>query len=244
MLTARGRVAVLAGCALVAVLVALYAAGQARTGPTVAAGSVRLGPDAGEVVAAYAARARVGLPPPGTVALALVQFAGGRTVADAAAVGAVPVEAVFRVAIPRVQTALRFEPLATGTAAATTLDIARQQAALAAGADVARLGGPGTQPPADGSGTPQPGTSASDGATARAATAAEAAALERPACPCVAALVVSGDGTALRALADAAGVRVVEAAPPGTTLRELALSPLLPEQVLRADPPPDDGPVP
>ena len=36
----------------------------------------------------------------------------------------------------------------------------------------------------------------------------------------------------------------VEAAPPGVTLRELALSPLLPEQADRADPLPDDGPVP
>jgi hypothetical protein len=39
-------------------------------------------------------------------------------------------------------------------------------------------------------------------------------------------------------------VRAVEAAPPGTTDAELALAPLLPEQNARADPPPDDGPVP
>jgi len=38
-------------------------------------------------------------------------------------------------------------------------------------------------------------------------------------------------------------VRAVEAAPPGTAARELALSPLLPEQTVRADPLPDDGPV-
>jgi hypothetical protein len=36
----------------------------------------------------------------------------------------------------------------------------------------------------------------------------------------------------------------MEAAPPGTTDGELALAPLLPEQTVRADPPPDDGPVP
>jgi hypothetical protein len=253
-ITARGRIAVLAGCVLVAVLVALYAAAQARTGPPVPpAGSVRLGPDAGEDVAAYAGRARASLPPPGTATLALVQFAESRTVPDAAAVGATPVEAVFRVAIPRVQTALRFEPLTPGTAAGSALDVARQRAALAAGADAARLGRPaGPTLPAGGTGTPQPGApgaprgGASGGSPARAAAvaAAEAAVLEQPGCRCVVALVVSADGAALRALAAAPGVRAVEAAPAGAALRELALSPLLPEQVLRADPPPDDGPVP
>jgi hypothetical protein len=251
------RMAVLAGCVVVAVLLALYAAGQARTGPSVPAGSVRLGPDAGEDVAAYAGRARAGLPPPGTVTLALVQFAAGRTVPEAAGLGVAPVEAVFRVAIPRVQTALRFEPLAPGAAAETALDVARQRAAFAAGADAARLGRPAGPPQAaDGTGAARPappepdaappGTPANDGSIARVSVvaAAEAAALERPGCPCVLALVVSADGTALQALAAAPGVRVVQAAPPGATVRDLALSPLLPEQTVRADPPPDDGPVP
>ena len=53
---------------------------------------------------------------------------------------------------------------------------------------------------------------------------------------------VTADGAALRR--PGAGVRVIEAAPQGVTLRELALSPLLPEQADRADPLPDDGPVP
>lgn len=222
-LTARGRVAVLAGCAVVALLVALYAAAQVRTGPAVPTGSVRLGPDAGEDVAAYAARARASLPASGTTALALVQFTAGRTVADAAAVGATPVEAVLRVPIPRVQTALRFEPLPAGSPVAAALDAARQRAAFDARAAATRT-------------TPD--------ARAAAVAAAEATALDRPGCPCVTALVVSADGTALRALAAAPLVRVVEAAPPGTTLPELALSPLLPEQAVRADPLPDDGPVP
>jgi hypothetical protein len=39
------------------------------------------------------------------------------------------------------------------------------------------------------------------------------------------------------------GVRALDAAPAGTTLRELALSPLLPGQTARADPLPDDGVV-
>ena len=66
--------------------------------------------------------------------------------------------------------------------------------------------------------------------------------MTRPDCPCVVALVVTADGAALRR--PGAGVRVIEAAPQGVTLRELALSPLLPEQADRADPLPDDGPVP
>ena len=56
--------------------------------------------------------------------------------------------------------------------------------------------------------------------------------------------MVDGDRAGLDAVARRAPVRAVEAAPPGTTGAELALSPLLPEQTARADPPPDDGPVP
>jgi hypothetical protein len=72
----------------------------------------------------------------------------------------------------------------------------------------------------------------------------ERAALADSRCPCVIALVVRGDRAALDAVAARPGVRAVQAAPPGTTPVELALSPLLPEQAERADPPPDDGPVP
>ena len=126
---------------------------------------------------------------------------------------------MFRVDLPRVQTALRFIPLESGVPVPTALDTARQRAGAAASADASRLTG-----------------------RPRAVAAAEAAALTRTDCSCVVALVVSADGTALRR--PAAGVRVVEAAPPGVTLRELALSPLLPEQADRADPLPDDGPVP
>jgi hypothetical protein len=60
----------------------------------------------------------------------------------------------------------------------------------------------------------------------------------------VLAVVVRADRAALEALAARPGVRAVDAAPVGTTERELALSPLLPGQLTRAEPPPDDGPVP
>jgi hypothetical protein len=44
------------------------------------------------------------------------------------------------------------------------------------------------------------------------------------------------------ALAGRGAVRAVEAAPVGTV--DPALAPLLPEQTVRTDPPPDDGPIP
>ncbi len=218
-MTTRRRVALLAACAVVAALVAWYAAARSpspESGPP--AGSVRLGPDPDEAVSAYLTRAAATLPPQGTTALALVQLVDQLTVGDPLPSGT-PVEAVFRVDLPRVQTALRFMPLEPGVPTATALDSARQRAASAATADASRL----TGRPKD-------------------VAAAEASALARPDCACLVALVVSADGAALRR--PAAGVRVVEAAPPGVTLHELALSPLLPEQTDRADPLPDDGSVP
>jgi hypothetical protein len=215
--TTRGRLALLAACGVVAALVALYVAVRspaATSGPP--AGAVRLGPEAGETVAAYLTRAAATLPQPSITALALVQFADEQTVADAQTPGTAT-EAVFRVDLPRVQTALRFVALEPGVP--TALDTARQRAASAATADAGRLTG-----------------------RAKAVATAEANALNRSDCPCLVAMVVAADGAELRR--PVPGVRVVEAAPPGVTLRELALSPLLPEQADRADPLPDDGPVP
>lgn len=218
-MTTRRRVALLVACVVVAALVAWNAAARSpapSAGPP--AGSVQLGPDPDEPVSAYLTRAAATLPPEGATALALVQLVEEVTVGDPLPLGT-PVEAVFRVDVRRVQTALRFMPLEPGVPTATALDSARQRAASAAAADAMRLAG-----------------------RQKEVAAAEASALARPDCACVVALVVSADGAAMRR--PAAGVRVVEAAPPGVTLRELALSPLLPEQVDRVDPLPDDGPVP
>jgi hypothetical protein len=215
---------VLAACAVVALLVAWYAG--SRYTPSVAApaaGSVRLGPEAGEDVAAYLARVPATLPPDGARAPALVQFDAEMAQPDAlaAVAGATPLTAVFRVPLPRVQTALRFVAMEPGVPVATALDNARVRAEREAVADASHL-------------TDRP----------RAVATAEAAALGRPDCRCVVALVVDGDRAGLDAVARRAPVRAVEAAPPGTTGAELALSPLLPGQTVRADPPPDDGPIP
>ncbi|NMI00210.1 hypothetical protein [Pseudonocardia acidicola] len=219
------RTAVWAGCLVVALLVAWYAGAQmAPSAPQVSPGSVRLGPDPGEPVAAYLARLPADLPPPGVTVPALVQLGAERTTADTVAlVGSDRVtvsSVVIRVPIPRVQTALRFEALDPGVPLGAALDTARQRAGLAAAADAGRL----TGRPA-------------------AVAATEQAALAGP-CACVVALVVLGDRAALDALAARPGVRAVHAAPPGTQPVELALSPLLPEQTDRADPLPDDGVVP
>jgi hypothetical protein len=227
LLTRRGRRWLIVVCVL-AVLVAVgYATAQSRSlsagrGPAVAQGQVRLGPDPGEAVADYLARLPSTLPAPGERALALVQLGKEITTADAAGLtGSAPVaEVVFRVPLPRVQTALRFEALPAGAPVAAALDTARQRAGYAAAADASRL----TGRPA---------------AVAR----AEAAAYAGP-CACVVALVVEADRAGLEALAGAPGVRAVEATPAGVTAPELALSPLLPEQTTAATPLPDDGPVP
>jgi hypothetical protein len=224
-LSGRARLAVLAACVVIALLTAWYAGSRFTPGaPPPPVGSIRLGPEAGEPVADYLARLPAQLPPPGAAAAALVQLGAQEPPERAAALVRAPTTAtvaVFRVPLPRVQTALRFEPLDPGLPAAAALDTARQRARLGADADAARLAG-----------------------RARDVAAAESAALGDPACACVLALVVRGDRAALEALAAVPGVRAVDAAPVGATEPELALSPLLPGQVERADPPPDDGAVP
>jgi hypothetical protein len=216
------RPAVLVGCLLVALTVGWYAGGRDGAGTAAApAGTVRLGPEPGEDVATYLARLPAALPPAGTRVPALVQLAEETATPDALAVvaGTTPLTAVFRVPLARVQTALRFVDLEPGVPASTAIDTARARAQLAAAADAGRLPG-----------------------RAGAVATAEAAALASPDCRCVVAVLVDGDRAALDAVAARPGVRGVEAAPPGTA--KPALAPLLPEQTTRADPLPDDGPVP
>jgi hypothetical protein len=214
---------VLLACAVVVLLTAWYAGSRfPQSAPAPAPGAVRLGPEPGEEVSAYLARLPGQLPAPGVPALALVQFEAALPAPDAlAAVGAVtPVTAVLRVPVPRVQTALRFEPLDPGAPVPAALATAREHARREAEADAQRLSG-----------------------RSAAVAAVEARALADPDAPCVLALVVRADRAGLEAVAAAPAVRAVDAAPADVTARELALAPLLPEQVRRADPPPDDGVV-
>ncbi|MEJ8277782.1 hypothetical protein [Pseudonocardia spirodelae] len=237
-LSTRGlwvAVAVLA----VVFLGAVWAAGSGPSaGPATATGSVRLGPEPGQDVAGYLASLPAQLPPPGPAVPALVQLARplSTTGAAAAAAGTQVRTAVFRVPLERVQTALRFEQV-TGTGdPAAALGVALGRAAFTADADAGRAARD-----AAGAATPQARAAFERRA---AVAAAEHRALTGPDCACVIALVVTADRAGLDAVAARDAVRAVQAAPPGTTVGELALSPLLPGQTVTASPPPDDGPVP
>jgi hypothetical protein len=219
--TGRARAGVLAACAVVVLLAAWYAGAQVPASvPAPVTGSVRLGPEPGEEVAAYLHRLPAELPASGTTALALVQFTAELPASAAvpAVAGTTAVTAVLRVPMPRVQTALRFQPLEQGMPVPAALDDARRRAQEQAAADAQRQAG-----------------------RAADVAAAEAMALADPATPCVLALVVQAERAGLDAMAARPDVRAVHAAPTGVTARELALSPLLPEQVEHADPLPDDG---
>lgn len=215
----------------VVALATAWAAGLQLSAPSAGGGTdaVRLGPSSGESVDGYVARVapRPG-PEPDGPRLALVQFAGGldADAAVAATAGTEPLQAVFRVERPRVQTAVRRMPLTVlgdrGPAdLAAAVRAAQTQAANQARAQ----------------------TRAATGRSERIA-ALEADALAAR-CACVLALVVRGDPAALAATAARPGVRAVETAPPEARPEALAVSPLLPEQGpgTVVGPVPDDGPV-
>jgi hypothetical protein len=186
-------------------------------------GVQRLGPEAGESVAPYLRRAGASLPTgiSGPV-WALVELDGYLTPEPAAELvrGVRLSRVILRVALPRVQTALIIRDL-PGQRPVTELAEAERSAA-------------------------QDRLTASREATGGrpAAVAAAEAAQLRSGCACVLALLAYGDGDALRTVAGRPGVRAVHAALPDTPLQDLAISPLLPEQVDSAGPVPDDGPVP
>ncbi|MGI8814077.1 MAG: hypothetical protein ACR2G2_01940 [Pseudonocardia sp.] len=241
----RRHLAWLLVCLVVALGVALVAGRQSLLGAPASPPSsdaVRLGPGPGQPVADYLAMLPPRLPPTGAPPVpALVQLAVGLDTTEAADLltGAPstelngpptvvwPVIAVFRVPLPRVQTALRFQPL-TQVADPDPIAAVRRQLALAqvvarrtAATEAGRL----------------------RGRPARVA-AAEAAALSTPGCRCVLAVLVSADRAGLDGLAGRPGVRAVDAAPAGTPTDGVALAPLLPEQTGLVGPVPDDGPLP
>ncbi len=202
--------------------VTVVVAGQ-RDEP-VHSGTQRLGPEAGEPVAGYLRRARASLPGGNAGPVwALVQLDGYLTPEPAAQMtrGVRLSRVIFRVPLPRVQTALTTRDL-PGQRPVTELAEAMRSAAQD------RLAASRAAPPSG---------------RAAAVAAAEAAQL-RSGCACVLALLVFGDGEALRAVAGRPGVRVVHAAAPDTPLQDIAIAALLPEQVDLVGPVPDDGPVP
>ncbi|HEX2263055.1 MAG TPA: hypothetical protein VHH52_04735 [Pseudonocardiaceae bacterium] len=218
----RARWAVLA--VLVAALgVAVVVAG--RPGELLpVTGVQRLGPEAGEPVADYLRRASASLPATESGSVwALVQLDSYLTPGRAAelAQGVRLSRVVLRVPLPRVQTALITRDLPGQRPVAELTDALRSAAQDRAA--VAARNVPGGRP-----------------ATVAAAEAAQL----RDGCACVLAFLVFGDGDALQAVAGRPGVGAVHAALPDTPIQDVAISPLLPEQVDTAGPVPDDGPVP
>ncbi|MDT7712940.1 MAG: hypothetical protein QOG46_1629 [Pseudonocardiales bacterium] len=198
----------------------IWAAGQ--RGEPLPAGAERLGPEAGEQVVDYLRRAERSLPAGNSGPVwALAQLDSYLTPAPAAelARGVRLSRAIIRVPLPRIQTALITRDL-PGQRPVAELTEALWSAAADRAAVASRQHG------------------------RRAALATAEAAQLRTSCACVVALLVFGDGDALRVLAARPGVRAVHAALLDTPIQDLAISPLLPEQLERAGPVPDDGPVP
>lgn len=212
----------------VAVVMAGQHAGPAATGSS-PAGVQRLGPEAGESVADYLRRAGASLPGGNAGPVwALVQLDSYLAPKPAAqlASGVQLSRVILRVPLPRVQTALITRDL-PGQQPGTGLTEALLIAAMESAAQN-RLAAASRQVPRERSAV---------------VAAAEAAQLGSG-CACVLALLVRGDGDALRAVSVHSGVRAVHAASPDTRIWDIAISPLLPEQVDLAGPVPDDGPVP
>jgi hypothetical protein len=203
--------------------VAVVVAGQPGE-PLPVAGVQRLGPEAGEPVTDYLRRAGASLPSAQSGSVwALVQLEDYLKPMPAAELtqGIRLSRAVLRVPLPRVQTALIIRDLPGQRPAAELTEALRSAARDRA--TVASRGEPG-------------GRSA-------AIAAAEAAQLHSG-CACVVASLVFGNSAALRAVAARPGVRTVHAASPDTAIQDVAISPLLPEQLDTAGPVPDDGDLP
>lgn len=210
---------VVVGCLVVVV------AGCASTAPAEPVlGTELLGPQQGELVADYLARARASLPTGGET-WALVQLAEPVDAATAAAVaGDTRISrAVFRVPLPRVQTALVTVPV-PGQRPLRELTDAQRRAATDRERAAERAAAAGQRRAADVAAVESRGLAAG--------------------CACLIALLVRADRAALDRIAASHPVRAVHAATPGLPLPSVAVSPLLPEQRDVVGPVPDDGPLP
>lgn len=215
----RDRVgaAIAAGCAA-ALAVTVVALGAANPPARTPVGTDVLGPNPGERVAGYLARAAETVVADGPEARwALVSFDTEVTASGAQSLlGAVPAsELWFRVPIDRVQTPI----VGVGVAGAESV-------ARAPGYAAARLNGAAT---------------GSDRSGRVAAVSAHRLAQD---CACVVAATVRAPQRDLAALAEVDGVRVVEALPADAVFGRFAVRPLLPEQTVAVTPGPDDGEVP
>lgn len=181
----------------------------------------RLGPDSGEAVLHYQARARQSLVTDNADPhWALVSFDTGQTSEQAAAVvsGARISKALFQVQLPRVQTPV----VAVQTAAGDPVGQLELASIVAAG---------------------QVQSALADSDRAQRVDDYSAAQL-RSGCACIIGLLVRAPIPTLARIETAAGVRAVEALPADAVYGHFSLVPLLPAQTDYVLPLPDDGPVP
>lgn len=205
---------------------AVWVAGQC--GEPVHSSDQRLGPEAGEPVADYLRRAGASLPPaqsqPAWALVELNDYLEPGAAADLTRDVRLS-RVLFRVSLPRVQTALITRDLPDQRSAPDLTEVLIDRSMESAAQE--RLAAAREMP----------------GGRREAVAAAEAVQLRRG-CACVLALLVLGDGDHLRAVSARPGVRAVHAAFPDTPIQDIAISPLLPEQLDIAGPVADDGPVP
>lgn len=205
--------------AAVAFVVLILVLGWANPPRTSVIGTDRLGPDSGERVADYLARARVSLE--GNDAAghwALVAFSTGVDPGNLpeSVAGLRISNVIYHVPIDRVYTPPITVPVPAGDAAAVG-----SSRAAAGALDNAQ---------------------SSDDRTRR--LAAVMAARLHAGCACAVDLVVRGRLDQLRALSTRPAIRSVEALPPDASAGAFAIVPLLPEQTDTVAPGPDDGPIP
>ncbi|PXX62346.1 hypothetical protein DFR70_107214 [Nocardia tenerifensis] len=211
-----GRLA--AGVAVVALVVFIVLLGVLHPPRKAGVFTDRLGPEQGEQVADYLARARDSLAGADTADhWALVSFtepvvpeqippnSGGLRIA----------QVLYRVPVPRVQTPLVAVPVPAGDAAA-----------VASAESAAWL---------------LPRAALDDRA---AEVGALSAARLRSGCACAVGIVVRGPLDGLRKIASQNGIRAVEALPADAVAGRFGVVPLLPDQLDIVAPGPNDGPVP
>ncbi|KAA8884058.1 hypothetical protein F3087_35980 [Nocardia colli] len=212
----RGRIVL--GAAAVALVVFIVLLGVLNPPRKAGVFTDRLGPEQGELVADYLARAGDSLTgTDGAEHWALVSFteplvpeqippnSGGLRIS----------QVLYQVPVPRVQTPLIAVPVPEGDEAAVT---SAESAAWL---------------------LPR---SASDERATR--IAALSAARLRSGCACTVGLVVRGPLDGLRKIASQNGIRAVEALPADAVAGRFGVVPLLPDQLDVVQPGPNDGPVP
>lgn len=214
-MSVRGAGSAVVGVALLALVVG---AGVLNPVPVAPVGTDSLGPDSGELVVDYLARAKASLTTVDGEAWALASFTAPLKAAEviAATSGIRVSEVLFRAQIERVQTPL----VAVGV---PDNNEALRQAPGVAATRLASMSGV-------------------DERQIRVAQASTRVLSED--CACAVGVVVHGDADALAVLAGNPAVRGLEAMPADGTPWRAAVRPLLPEYVDVVRPGPDDGPVP